>query len=1297
MITKSLHKTNVRIASNIKLVVNSKNEMFLEMIPSSEYLSLSMFKGYEYNESLEWGTNLRNFASTLSNIDELYSVYDETVLNINDNLSTQYQQLYNWGCYSDPSKFVDENLRFFAPLHISKDDEMPDMFVVLKVSGKEYDELLLDSSLSTWIKQGTIVHTQDLTNIKKRIFNSLDESFINLQFNQQDTYNDVLQLHGLNITSGLSNHVEDTTISDFLNNEVSITEFENWITNSYKRNQLIYNNIINLEFAFTDEPTNSFERYVGFYVKRNTTELTIAQEYIDSGVLSLIEHHDRIEKVEETSIIETYDEIGFSQFANSFGVKKAPIFEFNFAINPPSGSLIQIMYIDAVEHNIIVDSSILSNDINITKQNIVDSINLSYKGVSSTIKASILTSGWIRLESNSSSSQFENLRVSVPLFFSVKKPVYTESTYNNSFIGSTNKTISLNSYINVDAYNKLMYYDNDGNKIISSITRVYQYKGDWFYELADSIVNKNINPSNIWFVKETSSKVSVCSLFPHAEIDFDKENSTYSDILDFDIDKYKGYLKTIVEGNAFIGDVLAYYNETDINAITEIQLNDYKDVLSSKIDSFFDSISLNREYLFKDIDLLTSEASTITNPYLRLEETSNLEFSKKDRLFQFINKWSHTRGSDVYMNPYRLNIGLPFRNDSFAPSQSIVDRNISYHTHSWFILADGQNPYYEINEETINKHLSYSRVPLTESMLLDTSIDAYSALTYETNINEYNAWSTFYYDEEQEACYCFFRGVLYRFETNDLTGYRFSVMMKGSESVIDDVYKMKLLRNDEFKTLTLFINFYVPDPILTSLERGNSNYYLDRSLLYFSNEIYSTTNSSIDFGTDRISLSLYDSTSQKLYLNQPVTTNWFHNSSLGPILWVGRGSSSIFNVSLNDIISVGDDFEIYYTSSDDDTSPFYGMYITFEEIVEVTATHFWCKRIIVKSTITSDPEVVHDLDISDNVVDEVQIFNVYNEWVANNNVFNVNNTIYISRAIAYENCIYTKVVSASVNNARYKEISLANIKNFMFANPLQVNDDSHLKAMILEPAEAEIIIRLFSKNKKIQLLPNSYFFPIRRYNGTYKPQLHVLSNAKDSDEFKRIYASKLLSTFEYKLNISKNVKNEENRISRWESTSLHTHSNNFYSYISANTGNTIVERTLPWCSNAKEHRSYASIVFNSQERISIQSEYNDTIVIWSLLRENSLQWLSKVINTMTAEQQLNLSKLYLDTVEETLQNYDYRDIAIRNFVQNTFLSIYHIETIKDANGNIVQFNINNGIITIVESFNTTALTITFRR
>lgn len=1300
MSTYSLQRTNPRLASNIKLVVTD-DKMYLETIDSNEQLSRSIYKAYDYNENLDWGTNVKNFARQFSNKDLLYDIVDEKRFDVTDKTELQFHQLYDWGTYSDASKLIDANYRCFAPLHLSEDStDRPDAFVVMKISQKDSNVNGSFSKLSDYINTGKIVKVFELDKLK-RALSTIKQSSIDMR------YSNGTLTTGLSLDTGLMTTKEESMIEAMLANESTLTEFENQLALNFREHSLVYSNIVNVEFAFNDTVDGKFVRYVGFYVNYNETTAEIANEYENTGALRLYRKADGLHKYSNNLQLSTYDVVRRSQFAVGFGLQKAPQIKIVIDLNPVPGSEMKILYNGIDEHVIRFDTSNIGLNVNATAEFIANELTANYEGSYSTIYAFVEDGNKVVIRSNMNASQYENLSVAVPLGLNVIQPKFIAEnySYNNTFVGSSKRTVILNTYYNPTVYNKLQYIDSAGNKIISSINLVTEYQGDFLYHLEDEIVNTSEEPNNVWFVETVDEIPIICSVLQHRDLDVDTTTSVYDDVLDFDISMYKEYLLAIVNSPSFRGRADAVYdsNHPGVPASSS-EVEEYKTILIEYINKYFDSINLNRSYLFENIDLSTEEATTTNNEYERLAENSIPELTEVNRLYKQFTKWSYIAGNDVYAADYRANIALPFRFDSFTPSLETVNRDIRYHTHSWLIIGEGKNPYIEINEKNIRKCLSYSRLPLTKALLKSNEVDAYDYLQYETNVRKYASYSYLRWNKEQEACYTFFRGAMLRFDDKTLSDYKFAAIMLTQEPVQDDVLKMQYIRNDKYKTLTLVVNFYIPDPILTSLEQGSQFYFLDRSLLYFSDNIYSTGLESIDFGTDRISLTLYNNTTPKTYLGNVVTNDWIYQTGGQTLLHVSRGDLSIFNTPLNEIMTVGQDFTIDFTEISEDTAnPGYGMQITFANIQEVSSNHFWCTQILVKTIDTHDPDGTDDLDINDNIVDSVVVHDVYQLYLADPQLFWHQNIPYISRAIALENCTYKKVVNAISNNARYRELSAANILTLMKSTDVAlVNNQgasSYLRVGVVEPTKTQIIVSMYNDNGVLKRLDNKYLFPIVRYDGKFMPATIVLNEFDSDDRFERIFATDFVASNRYKLNISR-LNSNLHRVDNYkESLIRDVKREDFFEYYANSTANAEVSKVaLPWISNPIEWRSFTSIVLNTAEELQYAVIANETNDLKELLYEHVKQYCPISDFALTSDLKEKMLKLKYDASQLTTPNYNVEREIVGNFVSSTFIKLYELQSVQLQDDTFVNFIVDDSILTILDSIEPgTKLKLNFKR
>jgi hypothetical protein len=429
---------------------------------------------------------------------------------------------------------------------------------------------------------------------------------------------------------------------------------------------------------------------------------------------------------------------------------------------------------------------------------------------------------------------------------------------------------------------------------------------------------------------------------------------------------------------------------------------------------------------------------------------------------------------------------------------------------------------------------------------------------------------------------------------------------------------------------------------------------------------------------------------QKTYLGQPVGTSWINLDTQGnTILHVSRGDSAIFNTALNSIVSVGGNLTIRASETEDINSQWFGMSIEFVDVVEVGDSWFWCKQIIVRHNTTYDPDLVNDLDPGDNIVVSVEEYDVYQELQTNPNVFNENNAIYISRAIAYENCEYNKVVSSVANDARYKELSLANIKQRLVRQSLDVvNTETKLSLDILDTKDFRVAIRHVSNDNGLQQLTNSYTYPMTRIKGRYVPKFKILSSYYDTQDFENVYVSNIKSSTKWKRNVT--IAQQQLSVSTvaYENARhIATNSTDAYDYVSAiSNGITFVEK-LPWIALPAEFRDIRSLVFNSDEKIIVTATVaNNSIVdITDILFDKLYVWL-QFSSRLTDEVRLKLTRLYVDVANDTLDGFNVDRLIMREFIAETFLKIYRIEKIVTADDKIVQFNLTDTAIEIENEF-----------
>lgn len=1232
---KALDKTNPRISGNIKLVMDSENNLFFESINSNEFLSNSLFKGFKYNRNLTYTTNLKNFVKQSVGFSKLYDIVDVSKLITTNSLYKQHHNLYKSGVYSEESQLINENFRCFAPIEINDFVNTPDYFVVLKHNKDDIGDIL-DS--------GEIVEVFDLSFIKENIFSRLENSYITTDL-------ETLTVHGLDIENGTHITKNEPTFKQLIQNEQTITETNNWLTNIFKRNNMIYSNIVNLEFAFTDKFVDGrFVRYSGFYVNLS--------EFKDiKNTLSVIKSKNTLLNYNKNYTLKNYFNRTYSIIGNSFGVKKQSLIEFELLVNPTHGSIIQISIDGEVDYTLFITQDMIDNkSVLNTRRNIVREINNNYGGQKTTIRAELFENTKIRLITNN----IIGTKTTLSVYFSSSSFHITNSKSDNKqhvFVTPNEYTILTNEYLNPNIFNYVMF-EVDGVKKYIKIKSVDLYYGEYLYTL-DEFVPKQKSGYVCWLVEQLLEEPKTCSITPIYELDMNMEQINHKNVYDFDVEKYKEYLFTDLENPLFIGNAKNYFG---VDVLTDEQKQEYKDILRGELNTYFNGVEFDDDVFIKSIDPTTKKSVLIKNPFDRFNENKIQALRKYNRLYQFINKWCC--GYDSSNNQNIFNISLPFKQESFNASHIETHRVLYKNTHDWFVLIDGL-PNYNLTDNSL---LSYSRYPLTEDSFNSQTSDVYEFLEHFTENEKLKCYSELVYDELQDVSFVYFKGVKYRIEKN-LDNYKFSVCVKTSTQVMDDVFNVKVIQNDTFKTLTIFINFYIPEPILTSLERGERYYFVDKSLLYFSDKVYATKYDTVDFGVDKISLDLYNNTEQKTYLGTKLPhTNWYHTSNVGDILYVKRGNGGIFGTKFNDLLSVGGDFEIKYSETNDIESKDYGIFIQFKDIVEVDIDHFWCKQIIVKSVEVDSNDETYYLEQ-----------NVYELFKQDNNVFSTNNQLYISKAIAYELCYYDKIITQKANDSRYREMSLANMKTYFKTNNIKSNFGD-VKIYVENFDTKEIVVNLQEDNGVFKKLEQPYTYQIFRNHLKYKPLTNIIQDFVNVGSDDNIIPLKTKFNNEFIKIVSKvNDDSLSKEISKQKTTKFDFDS--YYEYVASST-NGISIINLPWYVAPREVKTpIFSLVMNTNEKIILNV---DNVIDYKInLGDITKKYINKIVNIdgISSDVLVDYMNIYTNTNIETIQNYNVKDKIYDDFILNVLTKIYRVESIVDSTNQIIQFSlINNQIL-----------------
>lgn len=276
--SKPLLRTNPRLTGNIKLVTDSRGEIYLESINANRDLSDSRYKRYGVSPESDYSYDVsRFFNDNKTPYDMVYETKRRASdLSVLESYDLQFEEDYQYGTRFNNSKLYDENFRIFAPIQI--DTNIPKTFVIYRVNSPKpnvnYGDLGADKQdrIKSMLANATIIKTFDLSEssklgkyIRRHVYN---EFFQDSQLTVSFEKNEQTFFKGIDLVKGGFSSKGEFIYKDFVATDKPLIEANDFITDGFKRNRIVASNILNLEFMFDDEEASEYSvsRYFGLFV-----------------------------------------------------------------------------------------------------------------------------------------------------------------------------------------------------------------------------------------------------------------------------------------------------------------------------------------------------------------------------------------------------------------------------------------------------------------------------------------------------------------------------------------------------------------------------------------------------------------------------------------------------------------------------------------------------------------------------------------------------------------------------------------------------------------------------------------------------------------------------------------------------------------------------------------------------------------------------------------------------------------------------------------------------------------------
>lgn len=266
-------RVNPKLTGNIKLVVDSDENIFLDTFKTSETLSQKRFRKIKINPDGYYGKSVMSFMKSVPSTD-FYRVEQKcyTMFSTTQSYESQYYDTYNYGVRTNGDRLYAENFSYLAPLKIN--ETMPDFFLIFKVDVNTESDALNDTAkFNYFLRHGKLVKSFDF-----RINTTLGTYIRKIYDNAKDVPGDIFvaydtknynKFNGISIDRGTVTSCYESVFSEIDNtNQVALNDF---YTLGFERNRLVSKDIINFEFMFDDPDSEMFEAntYFGLYVKMN--------------------------------------------------------------------------------------------------------------------------------------------------------------------------------------------------------------------------------------------------------------------------------------------------------------------------------------------------------------------------------------------------------------------------------------------------------------------------------------------------------------------------------------------------------------------------------------------------------------------------------------------------------------------------------------------------------------------------------------------------------------------------------------------------------------------------------------------------------------------------------------------------------------------------------------------------------------------------------------------------------------------------------------------------------------------
>lgn len=274
-------RTNPKFSGNIKLMVDSSDNLYIDTFKVSDILSNKKYRKQQVSANSSFSSDIRKTFESIPN-GEIYRVDKGDVFDISlpkTSIDKQYNTTYHYGARLLEDDLYVEDYSILAPIWINS--KLPDFFAVFRIDGVYNEEsysALDASSISNmgnkYITNASLIKSWSINptdNLGKYLNSHLSELnnvqspvYLPLSDYDHNVWSGISVKKGIIISAQETSYQFEKVIDNF-------TDTNAFISKGFERNNVICPNLINIEYAFNDDSVDMYtmHRYFGLYLSEN--------------------------------------------------------------------------------------------------------------------------------------------------------------------------------------------------------------------------------------------------------------------------------------------------------------------------------------------------------------------------------------------------------------------------------------------------------------------------------------------------------------------------------------------------------------------------------------------------------------------------------------------------------------------------------------------------------------------------------------------------------------------------------------------------------------------------------------------------------------------------------------------------------------------------------------------------------------------------------------------------------------------------------------------------------------------